>query len=138
MAGKYKKVIDIVWVEDNRQYLPSIGDELNEIQHDCDVNLDITEENDSNKFKNIAYDIPSALVFCIDYNLSNNGDGIDGNQVIKNIRSVNKTCTIIFYSFNLDQEGLRKLVDKGDTYTYCVHRPNLMYKLRDLIEEGVI
>lgn len=138
MSKTYKKVIDIVWVEDNRQYLPSVEDELNEIQTDCNIELKIDEKNDSSQFQTIAFNIPTSLVFCIDYNLQNNGKGIDGDQVIKNIRAVNPSCTIIFYSFNLDQEGLRNLLDKEDANTYCVHRPHLMAKLRELIEGEII
>ncbi|MDP2159765.1 MAG: hypothetical protein Q8K02_04740 [Flavobacterium sp.] len=138
MAKKFTKAIDIVWVEDNKQYLPSIEDDLKEIKKENKIELYITEENDSTKFINIAGNIPSSLVYCVDYNLHNNGKGINGDQVIKNIRALNKDCVIVFYSINLVQEELRKLIGNNDPNTYCVYRPNIIQKLRQLIEEGII
>lgn len=138
MAKKYTKVTDITWVEDNKQYLPSVEDELIEIQNDNGIKFEITPISDSREFKKIAGNIPTSLVFCIDYNLHNGGDGINGDEVIKNIRAVNKDCVIIFYSFKLTQEELRKLVNADDKNTYCVHRTNLMAKLRELIEDGLL
>lgn len=138
MSKKHTKVIDITWVEDNKQYLPSVEDELTDIQKVNNIKFEITPKSDSREFKKVAENIPSSLVFCIDYNLHNGGDGINGDEVIRNIREVNKDCVIIFYSFKLTQEELRKLVNAEDKNTYCVHRTNLMAKLRELIEDGLL
>lgn len=133
------RVIDIVWVEDIKQYLPSISDEIKELQKEFKVKLEINEKNDSNELEKIAFNIPSSLVFFIDYNLTNeDGEGIDGDQVIKNIRYVNPTCTIVFYSAKLNQVELRELIANDDDHTYCVYRPHLLPKLRGMLENGEI
>ena len=130
------RVIDIIWVEDKKQYLPSVADEINEMQKDFKVKFIITEKNDSSEFKQIANNIPSTLVFCIDYNLTNEGHEIDGDKVIHNIRIQNPTCLIIFYSAKLNQTELRGLIGNDDKYTECVSRPHLMAKLRSMLEDG--
>ncbi|WP_406845020.1 hypothetical protein [Flavobacterium soyae] len=132
------RVIDIIWVEDKIEYLPSVEDEIKELEKEFKVKLSITEKNDSNEFSNIASNIPSELLFCVDYNLKNEGHGIDGDQVIQNIRSVNPNCKIVFYSAKLNQTELRELLANEDNFTYCVYRPNLMSKLRELLEEEII
>lgn len=133
------RVIDIIWVEDKIEYLPSVEDEIKELEKEFKVKLEITEKNDSDEFSKIAYNIPSELLFCVDYNLKNHdGEGIDGDQVIKNIRSVNPNCKIIFYSAKLNQTELRKLVANDDNFTFCVYRPHLMPKLKELLENGTI
>lgn len=133
------RVIDIIWVEDVKAYLPSISDELIELEREFKVKLNITEINDSSNLAKIAFNIPSSLVFCIDYNLKNaDGGGIDGDQVIKNIRVVNPNCIIAFYSANLNSEELRELIGNKDNYTNCVYRPNLLTKLREMLENGEI
>ncbi|MEQ8472940.1 MAG: hypothetical protein RIC35_17230 [Marinoscillum sp.] len=135
--GKIKKVVDIVWVEDVKAYLPSIEDELKEIQKDFKVNLSITPKNSSLELNILASKIPSDLVFCIDYNLSNEGKGVDGDQIIKNIRKVNKDCWIFFYSFYLSQEELRALILE-DSKTICQHRPDLLGNIRGMFEDGYL
>ena len=101
--------------------------------------LQIDEKNDSRKLDIIAGNIPSSLVFCIDYNLTNeDGDGIDGDEIIRKIRKNNPTCVVVFYSAKLNQAELRALIDNDDSYTYCVFRPNLLAKLRELLEDGII
>ena len=131
------RVIDIVWVEDIKAYLPSVKDELAELERDFKIKLEISEKNDSTELKAIAFNIPSTLVFCVDYNLTNDdGSGIDGDLVIKNIRAVNPTCSIVFYSAKLNQAELRELIGNDDNYTTCVYRPNLMTKLREMLENG--
>lgn len=132
------RVIDIIWVEDTIAYLPSVADEIKELEKEFKVKLEITEKNDSNEFSNIASNIPSELLFCVDYNLKNDGHGIDGDQVIKNIRAVNPNCKIVFYSAKLNQTELRELISNEDNFTYCVYRPNLMPKLKELLEDGTI
>jgi CheY-like chemotaxis protein len=131
------RVIDIIWVEDIKAYLPSIKDELNELEREFKVKLEITEKNNSIELDRIAHNIPSALVFCIDYNLTNeDGIGIDGDQVIRRIRDVNPTCLIVFYSAKLNQEELRSLIGNDDHFTNCVYRPNLLAKLKEMLENG--
>jgi hypothetical protein len=132
------RVIDIIWVEDKKQYLPSVEDEIKELENEFEVELNITEKNDSDEFKKIAGNVPSSLVFCVDYNLKNEGHGIDGDEVIRNIRSKNKTCEIIFYSAKLNQVELRELIGNDDKFTTCVYRPNLMAKLKDLLDDKII
>jgi len=134
------RVIDIIWVEDIQAYLPSIKDELAELEREFKVKLDITEKNDSSELAKIAFDIPSSLVFCVDYNLKNEEDGIgiDGDKVIENIRAVNPNCSVVFYSAKLTQEELRLIIGNDDSYTTCVYRPNLLEKLREMLENGEI
>lgn len=134
-----KRVVDIVWVEDVTTYLPSISDEIVELEREFQVSLSITERNDSNNLPEIAAKIPSSLVFLVDYNLKNaDGSGVDGDEVIKRIRAVNRNCTVVFYSANLTQEDLRNLINNEDPYTICVYRPNLLEKLRELLENEEI
>lgn len=132
-----KRVIDIIWVEDRKEYLPSIQDELDELQNDFDVKFEITPKYNSHEFINIAGNIPSTLVFCIDYNLQNEGEGVDGDTVINNIRGVNRTCTIVFYSMKLNQAELRKMIGT-DPYTNCCSRNDLLQTLREMLEDGNI
>ena len=136
---KMIRVIDVVWVEDIKTYLPSIADEILELQNDFEIDLSITEKNDSNDLPEIAGNIPSSLVFIIDFNLKNtDGIGIDGDVIIRRIRSLNPNCVIVFYSANLTQKELRQLIGNNDPNTICVYRPNLLAKLRELLENGEI
>jgi len=134
---KYLKIIDITWVEDVKSYLPSIKDELNEIERDFNVKLDVVPKYSSLELDIIAGNIPTSLVFCIDYNLSNGGNGVDGDEIIRQIRLVNKDCWIFFYSFNLTQLELRELV-KEDNRTICQHRPDLLTNIRRMFEDGLL
>lgn len=133
------RVIELVWVEDIKTYLPSINDEISEIEIEFNIKLSIKEKNNSDNLPEIAGDIPSSLVFIVDYNLKNNdGSGIDGDEIVKKIRANNPNCTIVFYSANLNQDELRKLIGTNDPHTICVYRPNLLDKLRELVENGEI
>ncbi len=64
-------------------------------------------------------------IFLIDFNLKDhNGDGLNGDQIIAEIRRHND-CKIIFYSSEATQEELRQKLNNLENLE-CVARENLL------------
>jgi hypothetical protein len=72
-------------------------------------------------------------IFFVDYNLKNvNGDSLNGDEIIRAIRSNNSDAQIVFYSSELTQEQLRKKLGDIDNVR-CTIRDNLLEVIVDIL-----
>lgn len=133
MATKLKPVYAI-WIEDIVKYVDTLLYNLKPDFDDFKVDF-ISDTHDSGKFiVDVARAIDVDMVL-VDYNLPN---GINGDDVIKIIRSFphNDETPIIFYSSNMDAEGLQKLLIGVKNVT-CCHRDSLGDEIIRVIRELV-
>jgi CheY-like chemotaxis protein len=108
------KIIYLCWVDDIPGFVSSNNGKIELLQSDYNLKFIIDEHQNTNNLDTIARSLTenSDLIFLVDYNLkNNNGNGIDGDEVIKLIRKHNNSCLIIFYSSNASQQELRALVE---------------------------
>lgn len=115
----------LCWVDDIEGFVTSYEMKIEMLQKDFNVEFVIDEHYHTRDFDTIAKAIDDDLIFLIDYNLKgNDGKGIDGDELIKQIREYNQKCIIVFYSSKATQEELRELI-AGISNVICTTRESL-------------
>jgi CheY-like chemotaxis protein len=124
----------VCWLDDKPGTIDSYQGQLDLLKIDHGAEFIVDPHYNADNFDSIARNIDNDLIFFIDYNLKqNDGEGIDGHEVIELIRQHNQNCRIIFYSSKATQEELRALV-KDYTLVICVLREQLIDILNDIAD----
>lgn len=108
------KKIYLCWVDDATGFVSSFSHLIQALESEYPVKFEIDEHLDASDVDTMAsaMDDDDALIFLIDYNLrGNDGQGVDGDALIAQIRAHSEHPPIVFYSSNATQEELRLLVN---------------------------
>ncbi|MGB5981693.1 MAG: hypothetical protein WBG46_06080 [Nonlabens sp.] len=134
------KLHSVLWIEDDESTIKGLLDIFSEDKEDNGYNLmPHAFESLADFHENSGLDLNAihmALV-CIDFNLPN---GVNGNEIINQIRSypANSTLKIIFYSFSQNELELQSLMAETleDTRDiYYAHQDDLEDRIKLLLDE---
>jgi hypothetical protein len=124
--------IYLCWVDDVQGFVSSYNGHIDMLQQEHGVVFVVDEHYNTRDFDSIARNIDDAI-YLVDYNLKgNNGEGINGDELIKMIRQHSNKCPIIFYSSNATQQELRSMV-AGLPNIFCMPRESLKDVLTDIV-----
>jgi CheY-like chemotaxis protein len=122
----------LCWVDDISGFPSTLKGHIELLELDHDVKFIIDEHTSTNDLDTIVRNFEDDVICFVDYNLKDgNGNGLDGHEVIAQIRQHNTNCRIVFYSSKATQEELQQLIN-GQTGVICVLREDLRNILTDI------
>jgi DNA-binding response OmpR family regulator len=134
------KLHSVLWIEDDAEIVNGIIENFSEDKEERGYNIMPSHFLSLKKMKEDPDMEISSIVMtlvCVDYNLP---DGVNGNDIIKIIRSykANKEVPIIFYSFAKNEIELQQILESTIDNTsdiYYAHQDDLEERMILLLEE---